>query len=387
MRFILVLAVAGILRSGHATAQTPAPPDATPTPETTPAPASTPSDYAPAAGALKLKVGGTLWPTYRYHLTEGAEDANDFDVTRAYINLQATLNDYVDGRLTTDVAPQGAGEDSTGEDVTTNTTGSLIIRLKYGYVTFRPFGPSSMKDMVELQAGMFPTPWISYEEEIWGYRILNETMAGTFFGMKSADNGFGAKLSLMDNRLQIHSALQNGEGYNSREKNKYKELATRASFQILPSKEGGLKLGVYHGYANTERVGDETHVKSRTIGMVSFQHRLFTAAGGFIAAQEDVTVQPGELTERISGGGPFAFGHVSLPFSPFSGPGARVLFRVDMSDPNQDEENDARTRMIAGFQVFAGDKSSMILDYQQTSFEDPEVDPTQVAFVHWDLRF
>lgn len=351
-------------------------PSATATPQ--PAPAVT-------TGATKLKIGGVLWPTFRYDLSEGGQDKNEFDVSRAYVNLYPSIGDQIDGRITIDVVAQDAGTDSTDEDVTTNTTGSLMLRLKYGYITYKPMGK-----LLELVAGQAPTPWINYEEEIWGYRVLNETGAGTreLWGIRSSDFGYGAKVRAVgDGQLEVHAQIQNGEGYSARERNKYKELAVRASYQVLPAKEGGLKVAAFHSQQDTERLAGETLSRTRTIGMLSMQHRLFTAAGGYVlGGEEEIDPTTGDLV-TIAGSGPFAFGHVNVPVTVPGLTGIRVLARVDMADPDADTENDARTRIIAGVQALFHERASVVLDYQQLSFENPDADSVDFAFVHWDLRF
>lgn len=377
---VLPLAAAGLLFAANASAQyeTPAPtatPAAAPTvaaPEATPTPEAPKPKSEVTTGAVKLKVGGVIWPTYRFDMTEGAEDKNEFDVSRAYVSLYPTVSDQIDGRITIDVVPQGGGTDSTGEDVETNTTGSLVMRLKYGFFNYRPVS------FLEFTAGMVPTPWIAHEEEIYGYRLLGETMAAQYYGIKSSDFGYGAKAKLIGGRLVLHSQVQNGETYSKRETNKYKELATLASFQILPVKEGGLKAAAFYTYALNDQDAD----KVRAIGMLSWQSKMFMGMAGYLMSQDG----DGAGT-HIVGGGPFAAGYVNLPFALPTTTGTRVLARVDMVDFDQDVEDDSLSRMIAGVSILFGDKAQMVLDVQQESYENTDIDPKKVAFVHWDLRF
>jgi hypothetical protein len=376
---VLPLAAAGLLFAANASAQyeTPAPtatPDAMPTlavPEATPTPAAKPEV---TTGAVKLKVGGVIWPTYRFDMTEGAEDKNEFDVSRAYINLYPTVSDTIDGRITFDIVSggQGAGSDSTGEDVNTNTTGSLLVRLKYGYFAYHPVS------FLELTAGMVPTPWIAHEEEVYGYRLLGETGAAQYYGIKSADFGYGAKAKAIGGRLVVHTQVQNGETYSKRETNKYKELASLASFQVLPAKEGGLKVAAFYSYALTDQDAD----KVRAIGMLSWQSKMFMGLAGYLMSQDG----DGAGT-HVNGGGPFAAGFVNLPFALPTTAGTRVLARVDVVDLDEDTEDDALTRMIAGVSIVFNEKAQMVFDIQQESFENTDLDPRQNAFVHWDLRF
>ena len=390
MRSIAVSFLAtGLLVASTAAAQTPTPtPDASATvapaatPEATPEVAPTPAIPATPYGAKgsvttsveKLKVGGTIWPIYRYDLSEGGEDMNEFDITRAYVSVYPTLAENLDGRITFDLVPQGSGEGSTGEDVDTNTTGSLMIRLKFAQIHYRPV------PMVELTVGMTQTPWIAYEEEMWGYRVLNETAAGTYWGLKSADVGYGVKVNLLNKRLHFWSQVHNGETFAKREVNKYKELQNLVSFQILPNREGGLKAAAFYSYALTDTDAD----KVRAIGMLSWQSRTFFGEAGYLMAQDG-----DGAGNHVNGGGPFLAGHVTVPFGLPGSIGTRVLARVDVADPNTDPDfaDDSVTRLTAGVAILCHEKAQMVLDYQQESFENSDVDPRRIAFVHWDLRF
>lgn len=367
MRPTVALLAAALLLALPAAAQTESP---SPAPEATPA---KPDKAEVTTGAMKLKVNGILWPFYVYNLTGGAEDVSSFGIGRAYVTLEPAVTETVDGRLTLDITTQKAGKDSTGAAVETNTTGSLLFRLKFGLLAWHP------AEWADVILGMAPTPWTTYEESIWGYRILEPTAVDQFYGISSSDLGFGVKLRALDNRLELHSALQNGGGFSHTvEENKYKELATRASFQVLPAEGGGLKVGAYYGYALTAQDAD----KVRGVGMVSWQSPMLTAAGGYIYSQDG----DGAGT-HVVGGGPFAFGHVNLPLALPGTKGSRLLARVDLADPDVDSEDDAATRLVAGASILISSRSQVIFDYQQLSYEASGVDPSRAAFVHWEAKF
>ena len=380
------VALAGLfLLSLPAFAQTGTPtpdpdPDATPLrtpmPEATPAPTPPPeaqrSDANVSSGAMKLKIGGVIWTLYRYELTEGAQDRNEFDLGRAYLNLYPSLSDDLDGRVTFDLVRQGAGEDVAGDPVETNTTGSLVVRVKYGFLAYHPIKG------LDLILGLAPTPWVGYEEDIWGYRVTDSIGADEFYDVSSSDFGFGAKVKLLGKRVEIHTAAHNGEGYSDRERNKYKEIATRVAVQVIPADKGGLKLAGYYGYALTDQDADRV----RAIGMASWQSKRLTGAAGYVMSQEG-----DGMGTHVTGGGPFAFGHVTLPFGIPGTRGSRVLARVDVVDPDADLDDDGLTRLIGGVALLVHDKSQIVLDYQQITFEAPDTDPQQLGFVHWELKF
>lgn len=342
-----------------------------------PAPAATPQV---TTSALSLKIGGTIWPYFRYDLTKDGGDRNELDVGRAYVNLYPSLGEEIGGRITIDIVPGGQGpiQDDTGGTVgSTNTEGSLLLRLKYAYVTYRP-----VPRIVELEFGMARTPWAAYEEDIWGMRVTGEIGPVNLFGIRTSDFLYGAKVSVLDDRLQVHSTVQNGEGYSRRETSKYKESATRASFRILPGEKGGLELGGYYSFANTGRDAERV----RAIGLLSWRSPALTGGAGYVSGHDDRPDAAGDLV-RVRSSGPYAFAHVRLPVTVPRLAGIRLLARVDNADPDEETENDAVTRFLAGVQFLADERASMVIDYQHRAFENPDLDPRRELFVRWDLRF
>ena len=70
---------------------------------------------------------------------------NAFDLTRGYLNVSAALTRRVSGRLTPDIRRQTDG----------SLAGSLVLRLKFGYVDLHEFGFGTW-----VRIGMHQTPWL-----------------------------------------------------------------------------------------------------------------------------------------------------------------------------------------------------------------------------------
>src|SRR5437868_15034644 len=88
-----------------ANAQYEATPTATATPISesgvaTPAPTAAPALVT--TGATKLKIGGVFYAFYKYDLSKNAHDINNFDVSRAYVNVEPSWGDDFSARVTTD---------------------------------------------------------------------------------------------------------------------------------------------------------------------------------------------------------------------------------------------------------------------------------------------
>ncbi len=72
----------------------------------------------------QVTVSGVVYTQYLYQLKDTANHINNFDVTRAYINVIGKFAYGVSTRVT--------------GDIYRNTDGSLAYRLKYAYVGWTP---------------------------------------------------------------------------------------------------------------------------------------------------------------------------------------------------------------------------------------------------------
>ena len=358
-----IVLLSTLLLAAPALAQEPAP-----SPTATAAPAA--ADNV-STGALKLKVGGEMFLLWSDNLTQGQHDYNSFDVSRAYLNLFPTFDDRLDGRVTTDITRAAV----TGTSTTVNTTGSLVARLKYGYLTYHA------TPEVDATVGLQQTPWITYEEDIWPYRGLGPTALEQFWGDSSSDFGFTSKAKLLDKRLELHGGVYNGEFYAHPETNKYKNAAMRASFQILPgeAKTGGLKVHAFYEYGLKAQNADRV----RSVGMVSWEMPLLTVAGQVIYGQDG----NGKPNGHTHGEGETVFGFVNLPWQGPDGLSLRVLARVDVADPNVKVGGDASTRLIAGVGMLRGKYAQAVLDYQQIDPQLKGAVTQKAAYVHFIVRY
>ncbi len=163
---------------------------------------STPATSAPQAKSVeeklsdlaygKVKIGATVYGNFTHYTDTGAAPAfqdlpttqlgqgnsglNEFELTRAYINLFYTPNEHVTARITPDIYR--------GPD------GSLLYRLKYGFVDFQQyFGEGAFKKD-KLTFGQTQQPLTDWEEGLSGYRYAYLTpwnylsLSSTYVGAK-----------------------------------------------------------------------------------------------------------------------------------------------------------------------------------------------------------
>jgi hypothetical protein len=143
----------------------------------------------------KFKIGTTFYGDYSFYshtgfgpqfLTQinppgpGNNAFNDFDVTRAYINLLFSPTDDWTFRLTPNIyRTQGAAASASKfgrvSAVGSNLDGNLGYRLKYAYLDynkpFKSWAPALAEDKITF--GQLPNPLIAWEEDLYGFRYVN----------------------------------------------------------------------------------------------------------------------------------------------------------------------------------------------------------------------
>jgi hypothetical protein len=278
-----------------------------------------------------VTVGGLGYLQYQYMFhTDSTINGhqNNFDVTRAYVNVIGKLGHGVYARITTDITR-------------CCTAGQLTVRLKYAYAAYTP-----ENHPLTYKLGLIHTPWLDWEEALWDYRMQG-TMAIERAGyLTSSDFGAGIDGNFHYDKLNFQIGAYNGEGYGNAPGDQRKDFEGRASFKImntnLPGRVGGLRATVY-GHIGTPTTGGK---RNRVIGLLSYKSKTLTLAGEYGWTQDSTTgsatVTP--VTKRdgrvISGYGVF-----NIPNSKWA-----LLARVDFTDPNTASAatNDQLTREIGG---------------------------------------
>jgi hypothetical protein len=184
---------------------------------------------APENGRPSLTVSGVIYSEYAYALrsASGGGHANNFDVTRAYLNVLGQFTEGVGSRVT--------------GDIYRNSDGSLAYRLKYGFVTLMPKGSA-----LTFKFGQFQTPFVEYNEQLWDYRMQGTEPTDRAGYLSSSDFGFGADGTWNGDLVTMSSGIYNGEFYSRRPGDQYKDLAARVSVRLVKSDQegrlGGLRL-------------------------------------------------------------------------------------------------------------------------------------------------
>jgi len=285
-------------------------------------PAQTPPPPPPAPDYPIVRVGVLSYLQYDAEL-KNRDDYNNFDVTRAYLNINAQVSKNVRFRFTPDIRRINDG----------SLSGSLVLRVKYAFAQFDNVTPRAW-----VRLGAHQTPWLDFEEGINRYRVQ-----GTMFSEREAlipgSSDFGASYftPLPGGYGEVHAGVYNGEGFGQPEANKYKSVQMRGTVRPLP--RGGVISGLrVSGFYNA---GWYAADRPRRLGIVmgSFEHKNIVGTLQMLKATE----RPTPLLVNVDRTGWSAF------VEPRQGPsGFAGILRYDSLDPDDSIAANAQHRVIAG---------------------------------------
>ena len=146
------------------------------------------------------------------------------DIKRGYISIDHAFNNIYSANLTVDLAPNGiilnGGTFGTG----TQQGGKLI---KYAYVQAKYF------DELVLQAGAEKTPWISFIEDIYGYRFVDKVFVDQNKFGNSSDYGLNAHGDIAHGLVQYSVAAEDGAGYKNPVRSKALDIEGRVNVNYM----------------------------------------------------------------------------------------------------------------------------------------------------------
>ncbi len=311
-----------------------------------------------AQGSPTVKVGGVVYGHYQYFLSDDAGDSNNFDITRAYLNVTGEFGHGVSGRVTADIYRW--------ED------GSLAYRLKYAYAGYTPEGSG-----LTFKLGQIHTPWVDFEEAIWDFRMQGTIALDRNGYLTSSDFGAGIDGTWGKDAVTAQVGIYNGEGYNRTPGDKRKDVAGRISVRLVPtddmSRAGGLRLSAF-GHHGVPTGGG---VRDRALAMLSYRSKLLTLAGEYAITRDRLDdPAPPALPEAATRRGEVvtAFAVLRVPDTP-----VMLISRVDVVNPDVDVSGDRRTRYIGGVAYQVSPNLRVLADIDHLSYEDGAPTPALAA--------
>lgn len=295
-----------------------------------------------------VSIDGVIWAQYQYLFEDAADDFQAFDLKRAYVNVRAALGKGVTSRVTSDVYRVADG--------------SLSLRLKYAYLTWRPEGSA-----LGLTGGMMQTPWVDHEETLWGWRMQGSIALDRNGYLTSSDIGVGVDGAWAGGDVAFQGGVFNGEGYDDPEGDRGKDAAARVTVRLVDSDDasrtGGLQLSAFGHHGSPVGGG----VRQRAAGMLSFRSKAITLAGQAALTRDRLDDPPApDVPDAATVEGRLlsAFGVVRLGRQPLS-----LIGRVDHLDPDVNVAGDRETRWIAGVGIQATRNLRLLANVDHVRFE------------------
>ena len=180
---------------------------------------------APAAPASRLDFSGILFGAFQYQTGPAAQNANKFDLERAYLNFRMPVAERLNIRVTVDLSPQQTG------------TG-YVLREKYAFLQYdRATSPKGWSGFV--RAGVLQTVTVEHQELFWP-RWMGTLALERFGYFSSADVGLAGQLAFPKKRGEVYALVSDGGGYTRPEIDRFKSYAARVTYTPLASGKHGL---------------------------------------------------------------------------------------------------------------------------------------------------
>jgi len=351
---LLTLALA--LTPALAAAQAAPPPQASPTPSSAPSPAASPTpDDTPS-----VRVGVTISTDFTYTSAPEVKDADGntihnsaFDVSRAYLNATGNLSHLLSFRVTGDVKRFASASVSAPSSI----EGSDTFRLKYAYgqVNLDSFLPKGSW----VRLGAHQTPYVDYEEVIYGYRFQGQVMVEREGYLSSSDFGVSSHVNLPKEYGEIHAGVYNGETYSKGETNNQKAFQVRATLRPFPKSAAlkGLRLTAFYDADHYVKAA----VRNRLILNAAFEHKHVVLGADLIEA----TYQAAVKAPRVESSG------YSLWARPRTSMGLEALLRYDSLKPNNAVDARKNRTILGGaywFKTKAPVSAALLLDYEHVTY-------------------
>jgi hypothetical protein len=345
---------------------------------------STP-DAPPAAAQstvprLPFAFSGVLYLNYQYGGVTGRRSENKFDLARAYLNFRASAGERDSIRVTLDVFQQ---TDASRDDYYSGWT----MRVKYGYLQhdFVRARENGVRAFARL--GLIQTVMIEKEEQYWnrGLSSVAEELEGYF---SSADAGVGAGISLPNELGEVYATIMNGNGYTSRETDRFKDFQARltlspwasgsgalSGLEISPWVSRGGRASDFASGAGTVAPVAEARTKNRYGVLLTYRNDGVASGASFSrkvdereSADTTADVTPASTTATGSLATVFAILKPTVLAGAESSPWSIVL-RADDFQPDNDIAGTKR-RYIVGSMWNLSSRTSMTLDLQSVSFRN-----------------
>jgi hypothetical protein len=341
------------------------------------------------ANAADTKVNGRLYASWGMDMTDGADNANEFGLDRAYITVKSKLSDFTSVRLTTDLRES---------EVDGKTRYDLIVKYAYG-----DWMPKFGEGKFTVRFGLQPTQYIDFQNALWGRRYLLKTVSDDNKYLTSADLGASVIFGLGEKGKSGNVVLSifNGTSYSDLgEMNSRKDIALFAKLYPLKDneqfKESAITGQFYSGTHNEEIVDgvDASDFKKQIIslgGLLAYDNTVnFGADFNFVSHGDSaISMDPGKYAENMSGisffGTLFFDGLTSDESSALRT--LNLFGRYDIVDPDTDMDDDGHSMFVGGIECAPAKGIKASLNLRSISYEADGMDSESYLFVNTLFKF
>lgn len=367
----------------------------------TPVQAQQPSDTAkkPAPVApLPPEISGTLFANFQYGGPKGNRVQDRFELERFHFTVRAPAGDRLLVRFTADVFQQTTAPNDAFYR-------GWVMRAKYAYLQYdvRRGAPGALS--ANVRGGLVHTPVIDAEEQFW-VRALSQTAVEQSGFFLPGDAGVATTMTLPNKVGELYAIVVNGNGFVSRETDRFKDFAARLTLTPFSNGTTILKgLTISPWYYKGARASDfavrkgtvlatpDARKKDRYGVLLGLKDPRFTlgaslarradeveSADTLVATSPVVSDRDNSLVSVYSIIRPFAFASTT-PRWPVS-----LVFRADRR-PDRDADTYSRF-YIAGIGYDLSKKVAVYLDWQSLQPQAGSRGPdTKTYFMHMVANF
>ncbi len=324
---------------------------------------------AKKADKPSASIGGVMFASYGYDLTEGAEGENGFELDRLYVDGRAKLDDRWSFRFTLDAGrpkaqsvavPDGAGGEA---QVTVPEDTKVRVFVKYAYAEYK-----TPLDGIKVRAGMAGLPLINYYDGLWGHRFASKAFTDELKILDSSDLGVHLLGTHARELVDWQLAAINGEGYSNPESDGAKSVQARVSIDPLRAGEAGsLPITGFVSYGAVKD-GDPMIVY---VGALAYDQEYLMVWAEYVGQ-----VQGDARAMGISG---TLVGKVPDVLNAFG--------RVDRYDPSTEGADDATLRIVGGLSRELGSAVMLAAQYERTTAEATPDLPMHGVFLRMQAKY
>jgi hypothetical protein len=241
----------------------------------------------------KLKLGGKAFISATNTTTKvpGTPNtsAKSFNIDRFYIEAKYYIDDTWMARFTTDV---------NNETPVAGLKRKSNIFLKYAYIE------GKFSDALQLRLGLSHTPWIDYEQHLWGHRYVAKVASDHYKFDDSADYGVGLKGKLADGMVNYWVTASNGGGYgNPTNTNNTFDYAGRVS--LAPVEGADISVGYRTGY-RANALAASANLEKLIELMASYGNKQWRLGAGYMNRKTGTINTSDDKTMSVWGWAKFA---------------------------------------------------------------------------------